>query len=87
MQQQAGINNIKCGQQINIHGYLRSFPFKSSNNANEYNIIILPEEVKLNENAEKPDICRVMMTAVIKSSIFYTRNFTTFDVQQTMTGR
>lgn len=83
MLESTGIDGLKRGQRLNVNGYIRSIPFKTSNDKSRQAISIIPQDIELYNDEEKPvqDMCIVMLTAYIVSPIWYQENLTLFSLQ------
>lgn len=66
------INGLKRGQSFNVNGYIRSIPFETSHGRMRNAISIIPYELRLYPDDQKPheDVCIVMMTGRIGSKIW-----------------
>lgn len=83
MLESTGIDGLKRGQRLNVNGYIRSIPFKTSNGKARHAISIIAQNIELYNDKDEPaqDICIVMLTAYIVSPIWYQENLTLFSLQ------
>lgn len=78
-----GIKSLKRGQAFNVNGYVRSIPFETSHGKIRNAISIVPHDMRLYEDAERPDqdVCIVMLTARIESRIWKTNALQMFNLK------
>lgn len=78
-----GMDSIKKGQKVNINGYVRSIPFKTSHDKTRRAISIIPHEIQLYTDRDDPmeDVCIVLLQAHIESLIWHFDNLTAFKLR------
>lgn len=77
------IDSLKRGQSFNVNGYVRSIPFETSHGRIRNAVSIVPYELRLYQDDQKPheDVCIVMMTARIRSKIWFVNKVLMMDLK------